>query len=447
VISIAAKNSRNQACSSNFEAVRALRERIVEECEAVLRGEEGTWILTQVVDGQSLDAKEAALVKLRNILLSAIAQVVFNETGYEGSRRPCSCGNRAKYMKDEGKTYVTLVGEVRIGRATYRCMWCGNVTRPLDERLNLPSGQFSLAVQRLASMLGASVPFARASEVLDATTGVSMSARHLEEVTEWVGEQIGECLRQETEAAREANVSNPESADVLVVAVDGGMIHTREEGWKETKVGAIQALQREDDRTLRRGPISYTAVLGSVGPFRDALWSEVLRRGERGREETVVLGDGAPWIWNLADEILPGAVQILDWYHLSEHVHETKRVLSQKKDWADRVLENIWEQKIDTAIEAIEQTSTKNQAERDALDSLVRYINTNRRRMVYKTYKERGYPIGSGVVESGCKQIIQARHKQAGMRWNRDNAQKMLNLAVFIRSDRWQEFWRTQGAA
>ena len=81
-------------------------------------------------------------------MLSAIAQVVFNETGYEGSRRPCSCGNRTKDMKDEGKTYVTLVGEVRIGRATYRCTWCGNVTRLLDERLNLPSGAESLLPRR-----------------------------------------------------------------------------------------------------------------------------------------------------------------------------------------------------------------------------------------------------------------------------------------------------------
>ncbi|MEW6459366.1 MAG: hypothetical protein AB1441_09925, partial [Bacillota bacterium] len=134
----------------------------------------------------------------------------------------------------------------------------------------------------------------------------------------------------------------------------------------------------------------------------------------------------------------------------SEILEETtgvKRILFREKDWADRILENILEQKIDAAIEFIERTPAKNQAERDALDGLVRYINTNRSRMVYKTYKERGYPIGSGVVESGCKQIIQARHKQAGMRWNRENAQKMLNLAVSIRSDRWQEFWATQRAA
>jgi len=84
------------------------------------------------------------------------------------------------------------------------------------------------------------------------------------------------------------------------------------------------------------------------------------------------------------------------------------------------------------------------------IDFQGRHINTNRSRMIYKTYQERARTRLShrqGVVESGCKQIIQARHKQAGMRWNRDNAQKMLNLAVFICSDRWQEFWGKQGAA
>jgi len=442
--SIPAGKSGNQEVFSNVDF---LRKQMVARFLEVMESTEGTRLLERVHNGRSLEDKEAALVDLRNLVFSGIAQTAFAETGYEGSRRPCACGGRARFVRHKSKVYVTLVGQVVIERASYRCMHCGEVVRPLDKKWNLPSGHFSMGVKRLASLLGACVPFARASEILEETTGVSMSASELGETTEWVGEQIGAQLEQEIEVAGKGDVPSRENADVLVVAMDGGMIHTREEGWKETKVGAIQALQRLDDRTLRRGPVSYTAVLGSVGPFRDALWAEVLRRGERGREATVVLGDGAPWIWNVADEILPGAVQILDWYHLSEHVHNAKRILFREKDWADRILENILEQKIDVAIEFIERTPAKNQAERDALDGLVRYINTNRSRMVYKTYKERGYPIGSGVVESGCKQIIQARHKQAGMRWNRENAQKMLNLAVFIRSDRWQEFWATQRAA
>ncbi len=166
----------------------------------------------------------------------------------------------------------------------------------------------------------------------------------------------------------------------------------------------------------------------------------------------MVLGDGAPWIWHIADEILPEAIQILDWYHLAEHVHETKRLVFDGRErsaraWLKRILDHLWFGRIDEALKSIQRTRVHGKAEQERLGDLCRYIESNRCRMGYHRLHARGYPVGSGVVESGIKQVVQQRHKQAGMRWNQDHLRKMLNVSTYIRSNRWDEFWASQRRA
>lgn len=432
--------------------IEEIRDQMIREFESTLRSDRGMAILEAVVDAGSLEDRERALLRLRAAAFPRVAQVAFGETGYAGTRLPCTCGRRMRHVHNGGKTFVTLVGEMRIDRAKYRCTACGRVLRPLDERWSLPAGRYSAGVHRVASMLGASMPFARAGAFLEEMTGVGVSARHVEELTEAVGAAIGEGLSREAVAAARGDSEPAPECDVLVVALDGGMINTREQGWKEVKLGAVQSLHRVDDKTLARGHTSYAAHLGSVEPFRDLVWAEVSRREEQGREATVVLGDGAPWIWNVADEILSGAVQILDWYHLSEHVHETKRLVFEGREksgqrWAERILGHLWNERVDQALRSIRRTRTVTKPHQEALGDLCRYIDVNRRRMGYRTLHSLGYPVGSGVVESGIKQVVQQRHKQAGMRWSQGHAQKMLNVSACLRSDRWDEFWAARRVA
>lgn len=448
-MSVSSRCSDRQGMVEEIEEIRA---RMIREFECALRSDLCTAALEGVVEAGNLEDRERALLKLRALVFPRVAQAAFSETGYAGTRLPCACGCRLRHVDNKGKTFVTLVGDMRIDRAKYHCASCGRVLRPLDEEWDLPSGHYSAGVHRVASMLGASMPFARAGAFLEELTGVGVSARKVEELTEDVGVAIGEGLSREAVAAGNGDEESRPECDVLVVALDGGMINTREQGWKEVKLGAVQSLHREDEERLVRGHNSYTAHLGSVDPFRDLVWAEVTRRGEKGRESTVVLGDGAPWIWNVADEILPEAIQILDWYHLSEHVHETKRLVFEGRErsgerWAERILGHLWNERVDQALKSIRRTKTAAKPHQEPLGDLCRYIDTNRRRMGYRRFHSIGYPVGSGVVESGIKQVVQQRHKQAGMRWSQAHAQKMLNVSAYLRSDRWDEFWASRGKA
>jgi len=444
--------SVSSRCSDRQGIVEEIRERMIREFECALRSDLCTVILEDVAEAGNLEGIERALLKLRGLVFSRVAQAAVSETGYAGTRLPCVCGRRLRHVANKGKTFVTLVGDMRIERAKYHCASCGRVLRPLDEEWDLPSGHYSAGVHRVASMLGASMPFVRASAFLEELAGVGVSARKVEELTEGVGLEIGDILAREVVVAgSEAEETSPE-CDVLVVALDGGMINTREQGWKEVKLGAVQSLHREGEEKLVSEHTSYTAHLGSVDPFRDLVWAEVIRRGEKGRESTVVLGDGAPWIWNVADEILPEAIQILDWYHLSEHVHETKRLVFEGRErfgkrWAERIIGHLWNERVDQALKSIRRTKAATKPHQESLGDLCRYIDTNRQRMGYRRFHSIGYPVGSGVVESGIKQVVQQRHKQAGMRWSQGHAQKMLNVSAYLRSDRWDEFWASRGKA
>ncbi len=250
----------------------------------------------------------------------------------------------------------------------------------------------------------------------------------------------------EEEIEKSLNDALPEpEADVMAVFSDGAMVNTREEQWKEVKVGAVASFSRTGEKQLKLKQNTYTAYLGTVEDFKPRLWAEGYRRGAKGREATLFLGDGSPWVWNLADELFPHAIQALDYWHLCENVWKAAHVLftdeEVKRNWVEEITENMLrEGKIQEAIEAIRSAPTGNAQK--AVETLVGYIENNKRRLNYPALESKGYPIGSGIIESACKRIVGARHKQAGMHWSKSGVQKMLSLVSFIHSKRWDEYWK-----
>ena len=393
-----------------------------------------------------LDEREQSLLKLRHLVGLIMARVCLtSESGYSGAWKDCSCGRRARYVRDASKQYVTMVGQLELARAEYWCSECG-ASRPLDEEWDLPQGHFTRAVVRLASTMGGALPFERAAEVLETATGIGISASQVRRLSERVGEVIGRQLEGEMDVLLDGELARTESPSVLVVGMDGAHVNTRGEAWKETKVAVAAACewQQGTDGEWELHPVAtdYAAILGSPEPFGKSAYALGQRMGGQGHECTLVVGDGAPWIWNLANEHFPEAVQVLDFYHLAEHVHGTANALyvgdeAKARDWADTILELLRESEIDTALAYLERSGER-------VANLIGYVTTNRERMPYRWLREQGYPIGSGIVESACKQIVHARHRQAGMRWNKDNVQKMLNLACCVRGQRWEAFWAMQ---
>jgi hypothetical protein len=174
--------------------------------------------------------------------------------------------------------------------------------------------------------------------------------------------------------------------------------------------------------------------------FGDHLWQEAARRGVMEAEEVVVLGDGAHWIWNIAKTQFPQATQIVDWYHASEYVWKAASAIwgesePQRTDWAHRQLDALWEGKVEQVLLELEQHPGAGEGVEDALS----YYTTHQGRMEYAAYRARGLQIGSGSVESGCKQLVTARLKGAGMIWDAEGAEQVAVVRAWLKSGRWAE--------
>lgn len=174
--------------------------------------------------------------------------------------------------------------------------------------------------------------------------------------------------------------------------------------------------------------------------FGRQLWLEAQRRGIEQAKRTIVIGDGAHWIWNLAAEHFPGATQILDWYHASTYVWKAAHALYGEgtdfaKHWARQHLDLLWNGQVATVIAHLEAETSRTAAIQDTLT----YFRNNQHRMQYDRYRKDGLQIASGTIESGCKHVIAARLKQAGMIWSPDGARFVAKLRTRLKSRRWDE--------
>jgi hypothetical protein len=236
-----------------------------------------------------------------------------------------------------------------------------------------------------------------------------------------------------------------EPAKLLVIQTDGGMVPTRgEEPWKESKLGVIYRDENHSASSdTRRGCITearYVAHLGPVSVFKEHV-SEALRVELADSAQVVVwLGDGAAWNWNMADELAPTAIQILDPMHAIEHASDCAKILFGNDEvmarlWVDRVKSILYEDRPSTLLLELRACRVDApQEQRDAIDALLGYYGNNSKRMNYVQFREQGLPIGSGVVESAHKHVIQKRMKLAGQHWDLRRGRGMVELRAAYRT-------------
>jgi hypothetical protein len=196
------------------------------------------------------------------------------------------------------------------------------------------------------------------------------------------------------------------------------------------------------------------AVRGTVDALATALWPPALALGAD-RRRVVVLGDGAPWIWNLAETLFVDRVEILDWYHADEHISAVARTLygegtEKAAAWRHAQLDRLATDQVDAVIESLRFLGShqRRAAKREAVTDLARYLTTNRARMRYQSFRAAGYAIGSGAVESAVSHVFQQRMKRVGMRWRAAGADAMLSLrALYRTTGAWDRFWTAPLAA
>jgi len=335
-----------------------------------------------------------------------------------------------KHRGFEKRQVASQLGEVTLSRRCYTCpKGCGGYA-PFDARLGL-YGKWSTGMQEWMQYAAAKDSFDGGAESIEKFSGVVASASSVREVAEWHGTRKEEEQQRAIEDAR-GRMTRPADDSAtphrLYVGVDGAHVPERPE-WKECKVGVVFATSSKRPLTPRRR--TYVAGIEPVELFGERLNVFAGRRGMESAREVICLGDGAPWIWDMMSTYYPHATQILDFFHACEHLHAARLLRWNDKepdgDWWERAqqarLKRGWRDAFAQGFDQLPPSA-------DGRDKAWNYFETNRPRMHYREYRARRLFIGSGIVESGCKQIVTRRMKITGARWLHGGAQAIVQIRV-----------------
>lgn len=350
-------------------------------------------------------------------------------------------------------------GKLTISRNMDYCSKCGRLYGQNDDTLGL-IGVHKITRDFLEKVAYAAqmVPgFKNAQEVLYKLAGISISASSVRALSEEVGQGIFEIQKEKAgtaykspETAAPAFLEKDKLDMALYVLADGSAVNTRvqdEDGstWREMKLGLTfldrDIIKRKDDSAIITKK-EYVTYFGSAGEFKKVLYDSAARAGYGRVKKTVVIGDGAHWIWNICEELFPDAECILDYYHMTENVYSYAKELflnNEKKytKWAEALIYYIKTGQTKKALKKITCSPLPDKSRN--VVNLEGYIRNNIERIKYLEYKNKGYYIGSGMIESGNKIVVQKRMKQAGMRWSVDGGQYMAVLRAKHESKLWSD--------
>ncbi len=352
------------------------------------------------------------------------------------------------------RTLHTVMGVVEFQRDYY---WCPECTRiPFDEELGIQGEMFSPGTRKMMGYAASQGSYVAASEDLRRLAGLQISDHSIQREV------------QKTAAGLQSFMDNlpPEEGEeppqVLYVSLDGTGAPMRKQELqgrkgkqadgsaktREVKVGCVYN-QSRDGQTA--SATSYIANFSTSELFGADLLREARRRGLGRASTQVVIGDGAHWIWELSRTHFSGAVEILDYYHASEHLHklmlsvfgpaqeEPRPIVEQWKEW-------LWEGAVALLIQearkqlpqAVDQETARREIE---------YLHKNAMRMKYRLFRESGLDIGSGRIEAACRTVVGERLKRSGMFWSLPGAENILTFRCAVMSGHYDEFWSQTAAA
>jgi len=294
------------------------------------------------------------------------------------------------------------------------------------------------------------LPFGRASKKLAALTGLALSASSIERVSKRVGQVAG--VLEEKQAAQVAAHQPLAGAKVVAgriyVSVDGVMGPMRE-AWEEIKVA--ECYWRDQAGTIHRRYLARTEKIDGFVPHALAV---AVACGLEGCRESALLADGAIWIWERIAPVIDPDVKIVDWRHAESHIWTAGNILHGEgteacKGWVELLKEHLWEGRIDALLKELADLhkSLRSPAKREAIAKLQTYITNHKEQMAYDKFRAQGFDIGSGLIESACKTVVQQRLKLPGARWKIVNAQRILSLRVCHLNLDWEPFWQARPLA
>ena len=383
----------------------------------------------------------------------------------------CSCGHQAHYHELRSKPVLTAVGKVAVSRPYYLCPHCHTGQFPADVELDIVHTEFSPGVRRMQAVVGQEAPFDHGRQQMKLLADLELTTKCVERTAEAIGENIA-ALRQE-EMQRAVQLDLPmvvgQPIPILYVQMDGtgipvvkqetvgrqGKTEGQPSHTREVKLGCsfTQTTWDEEGYPIRDpDSTTYTGAIETAEEFGKRIYVEAWKRGWSRAEQKVVMGDGAEWIWNLADQYFPGAVQIVDLYHARQHLWELARRLhpndqANQKAWM-KVHQRLLDQgKIEKLVSILGSFVSTNPEVVEKLRTEADYFDRNAERMRYPKFRRLHLFVGSGVIEAGCKTVIGSRLKQSGMFWTVRGANAIIALRCCHLNGRFEDYWQDRRVA
>ena len=411
--------------------------------------------------------------RLARVLAVRIVEEVLTERGQRPTQWPdCpKCGKRLHSKGFVRRQITSVIGIIRwkrrVGRCPHGCR-IGQVA-PLDNALGLlPHQRTSVELQQLGCLLAIFVPFDTVTVLLSCLISVQVSSAAVWNWVQNAGQKAMGLLNDQLMELASGQLPQMESLDEaigvlpLLIGADGVKVPFRPEGgkgrtvWREVKVAVLARLGR---RSRSNEPQLYqrrlVAVLGNIDALRPRLWLEALRQGVLTAPQVVWLSDGGVGFWSLYAACFAAyAIGILDFYHAVQNLWKGAKAWLDGRSKKARLWfasarhrlrhgeTNIVLNDISSALKLDELPETAWKA----LRNLYEYLDTHKHHMQYEKFRELGLPIGSGMVESACKWLIQQRFKGVGMRWSEDGFNHLLHLRLSWVNGRFDELFALDGS-
>lgn len=383
--------------------------------------------------GEDLSAKEQRALWIGRLAAEMSLAEMLEADEDEPVAVFCTCGGTAKSKETESRVIVTLAGTQRIRRRKYRCRSCKEWVVPRDESLGVGRGNYSAGVIALTSEVAAAFAFEASEDFLSRRFALDLCYKQVQRLSERTGEVVSasEFELSAGVVAGEVKLLSTERPKRLTVSADGLMVFS-DGGWTEMKCASF--MSEEHGR-------STIATMERAERFGELLYLEGVRRGVQNAPEVVFVADGAAWIWNLVSHHFQNAVEIVDWYHATEHLWEVANAWYGQGDrraetWVKRSKERLMEDGVQRVVASIKQWKPSEEAAQTVKRENLHYFTTNANRMLYASFELNGFHIGSGSVESACKQYGQGRLKGPGMRWKKPGIEAIAHLRSAVLNKR-----------
>jgi hypothetical protein len=392
------------------------------------------------------------------------------DNGYRGATLDCGSGHQARFVEYRAKGVTTVLGEVKIDRGYYHCARCHSGVIPKDEELDISGTSFSPGVQRMIGRVGAKGSFEEGRCDIKELAGIEVKTKEVERISEGIGEQVQAWATMERQLVQQGKLIPMKAAvPKFYIEMDGvqvpvipretegrrGRDGTERAKTREAKLGCVFTQTGVDEKGYPVRDDESTTYVGAIEmaeEFGLRIYTEAVRRGLKYAQIVVVLGDGAPWIWVLADLHFYGAIQIVDLYHARQHLIILANLVYgaasvKAKLWASERRAQLDLGDVEAVVRAIKRLRPREASLKEEVRRAVVYFETNAERMRYADFRKQGLFVGSGVIEAGCKTVIGQRLKQSGMHWSVKGANAIAALRCCQMSGRWQEFWEVRAVS